>query len=206
MNTAPRSGMMPGIKPGVIRTYTGLLVDVRALRRQDVKTDDIAHALANTCRWGGHSSQFFSVAQHSCNCADSVYRKTADAEATLYTLLHDAGEAYIGDIPTPIKCLFPGLLEIEERILETVYEALIPHSLSPAARPLINGVVKNADRVALNHEWCALMQGDIEMELWLPLRAAAEFKKRYTAMLHLLSLERSTDEFSNTAKEGAEVS
>lgn len=98
---------------GKIQTRSGRIVDVLNPRPEDFDLSDIAHALAHQCRFSGHTSRFYSVAEHCLLAADFVERAHA-REA----LMHDAAEAYIVDVPRPIKRL-AGLLEyrrIEERI------------------------------------------------------------------------------------------
>jgi uncharacterized protein len=73
--------------------------------------EDIAHALSNICRWGGHSHWHFSVAQHSWLMSKLVYKENA-----FEALMHDATEAYLGDIPTPIKKMFPEYLKMEDEL------------------------------------------------------------------------------------------
>src|ERR1019366_9954250 len=84
---------------GAIRTYSG--VRFKPLDPDPaVGISDIAHALANQCRFGGHSSAFYSVAQHSVRVSE-----ICAAEDALWGLLHDASEAYLVDVPAPLKQL-----------------------------------------------------------------------------------------------------
>ena len=64
---------------------------------------DIARALANQCRFGGHSRAFYSVAQHSVIVSRLVEERGGDAEDAFAALMHDASEAYLGDMPHPLK-------------------------------------------------------------------------------------------------------
>src|SRR3954447_26482910 len=64
---------------------------------------DIARALANVCRFGGHCRSFYSVAQHSVIVSELVEQRGGDVEDAFAALMHDATEAYLGDMPHPIK-------------------------------------------------------------------------------------------------------
>ena len=113
--------------------------------------EDIAHALSNICRFGGHSISFYSVAQHSYRCSLLV-----SDEYALQALMHDATEAFITDVPTPIKRrLFAEsnrgqndietLNEKEDRLMENIFKQYnIPFPL--------NKEVKKADSTMLNVE------------------------------------------------------
>jgi 5'-deoxynucleotidase YfbR-like HD superfamily hydrolase len=85
-------------------------------RPEDIHIGDIAHALSNLCRFAGHAHTFYSVAEHSVRCSFIV-----DERAALQALLHDASEAYLVDIPTPIKTLLPEYREMEERMMSVIY-------------------------------------------------------------------------------------
>ena len=93
-----------------IQTYTGRVFYPLSPRSEDVSIDDIAHSLANQCRFLGHSQSFYSVAQHCCQMC-----MAAPDEMKAEALLHDAAEAYISDIPRPVKHLL-GINDIERQV------------------------------------------------------------------------------------------
>ncbi len=83
---------------------------------KSINIKDIAHALSLLCRFNGHTKQFYSIAQHSVIVASLVAPKYA-----LFGLLHDASEAYIGDVTSPLKRLLHSAYNpIERRIMDVV--------------------------------------------------------------------------------------
>jgi sialic acid synthase SpsE len=82
-------------------------------RGEKITIEDIAHALSNQCRFSGHVERFYSVAQHSVLVASFSKNKLAG-------LLHDASEAYLVDVPRPIKPEFPAYAEIEKNIMQVI--------------------------------------------------------------------------------------
>ncbi|PSP15257.1 hypothetical protein BRC62_07820 [Halobacteriales archaeon QH_10_67_13] len=107
---------------GVVETYTGGGFDLFDPDPVDVRLPDIAAGLAHTCRFGGHCRTFYSVAHHSLH----VSRELADAgpRLALLGLLHDAGEAYVGDVPRPLKSKLETVERLEAEILDAVWEGL----------------------------------------------------------------------------------
>lgn len=94
-----------------INTYSGEKLDINAPDAENINIEDIAHALSRVCRYGGHCEPFYSVAQH-CVLVSLILDSTPYA---FEGLMHDAAEAYIGDIVAPLKTLLPEYLEIEHR-------------------------------------------------------------------------------------------
>jgi uncharacterized protein len=86
-------------------TFTGQFIDPEDLDRRDVRIEDIAHALSMQCRYNGHTLEFYSVAEHCCLLARYIMGVTKNRTAALYALLHDAHEAYLGDVSRPVKPL-----------------------------------------------------------------------------------------------------
>lgn len=92
-----------------MQTYSGKQFWPLAPRVQDVELEDIAHALSNICRFNGHCKRFYSVAEHSLLVLGEVRRMIARGKVTEHprllklALLHDAAEAYLGDIIRPVK-------------------------------------------------------------------------------------------------------
>jgi 5'-deoxynucleotidase YfbR-like HD superfamily hydrolase len=98
-----------------IRTFTGVHFYPMDPRAEEIVIEDIAHALSMQCRFGGHSFFFYSVAQHSLRASNIV--PPADA---LAALLHDAAEAYLVDVPSPVKAELCEYRAIENRLLEVI--------------------------------------------------------------------------------------
>ena len=86
-----------------LQTVSGRWVNPFDPDPEQLDAGDIARALANQCRFGGHSRAFYSVAQHSVIVSRLVEERGGDAEDVFAALMHDASEAYLGDMPHPLK-------------------------------------------------------------------------------------------------------
>lgn len=110
-----------------IQTCTGVAFDLDRPLVADVRARDLAHSLAGINRFGGHLRVFYSVAQHSILAAALVWQRTRDRVAALAALLHDAHEAYIGDLKEPVKRLInaaaPGAIAGIEREIDSAISA-----------------------------------------------------------------------------------
>lgn len=109
-------------------------------RPQDVRSLDIAHALSRIDRFGGHTSRRYSVAEHSV-----LVSKLVQPEHRLAALLHDAAEAYVGDMVAPLKAMLPEFSVIERRIHQVICERFGVSAEIPEE-------VHHANRVALATE------------------------------------------------------
>lgn len=101
-----------------IQTFSGRAFFYEDPQPEDIHIEDIAQALGHQCRFGGHSSRFYSVAEHSV----LVSRCFADPELRMIGLLHDATEAYMLDLPKPLKNLLPAYTEYEDRLWRVIAE------------------------------------------------------------------------------------
>ncbi|CUA96994.1 YfbR-like 5'-deoxynucleotidase [Thiomonas bhubaneswarensis] len=141
------------------------------LRVRDVQIADIAHALSLICRFGGHCTEHYSVAQHSLLVVRILESMDAPAEAMLCGLMHDAHEAYVGDVPTPIKAALGATwADLEHQAEDSVLDAF-------GLRDAMNDwrdIVKHADRVALATERRDVLRFDMNVnQPWAILEGVA---------------------------------
>lgn len=115
-----------------VTTYTGKHFNPVEPDTEKIDIRDIAHALSMTCRGNGHVKTFFSVGQHCINCAREAAERGCTKRVILACLLHDGGEAYMSDVPRPLKPFMPQYLEAEERLLEVIYRKYLGEPLSDA--------------------------------------------------------------------------
>ena len=111
------------MKTDWIQTFTGKKFFPLEPRYEDICIEDIAHSLSMQCRFIGHSKEFYSVAQHCNAMVQCWFPHPAQRELAKYALLHDAGEAYLSDIPKPLKYLpeFQFYRDAEKHLSEMIY-------------------------------------------------------------------------------------
>ena len=177
--------------PVKILTYSGEWLDPLDPKPDQINLSDIAHALAHVCRYTGHSRVFYSVAEHSVRISELLEERGFDENSQLTGLLHDASEAYIGDISYPIKhktAIGNMFREVEHKLEETIFEKFgLPWPPSEK--------IKWADRVLLHTEQRDLMpypndhysleEYEVlpdEIKPWGPEQAEAEFHYRYESL------------------------
>jgi len=158
-----------------ISTFSGKPFWPLQPRVEDVRLEDIAHALSMLCRFAGHTRKFYSVAQHSVIVSHAVQTMVASergergtwaesVELALVGLLHDASEAYLCDITRPVKRSpeLDGYRTVEHVVQHTVYRRFGLTGDEPA-------IVKAADTAVLRAEQRDLM---VMPEGWRPKETA----------------------------------
>ena len=156
--------------PNSVRTSTGKYVDFTNLTPDVICLEDIAHSLSMQCRFGGHIPRHYSIAQHSVHCSEIV-----DEGYELEALMHDASEAYMLDIPKPLKNQLP-----DYEVLETKMMRMIAKKYG-FDYPL-NEPVKAVDAIMLKVEFLGVMLGKGEFECWTQEVAKEKFIKRYNEL------------------------
>ena len=161
-----------------IQTYTGKKFWPLRPNGRDLNIVDIAHALSMKCRYNGHCKFFYSVAEHCVHVSNYVHG------VPLWGLLHDASEAYLPDVPRPIKPHLPGFVDLEHEIMSVV---TLRYGLGWPEPP----EVKRVDTAILADEQPVLMPNvpadwglsepplGVTIEGWQPERAKAEFLRRF---------------------------
>lgn len=122
------------------QTYTGKAVYPMSLEVEDICIEDIAHSLSMQCRYNGHSRLFYSIAEHCI-----LMTQKAPPEYALEVLLHDASEAYLTDVPSPIKPFLTNYRDIEKAAEEVIAKKFKLQYPFPQ-------IVKDLDMSILNDE------------------------------------------------------
>lgn len=129
-----------------IQTYSGRAFSPFKPTRDKIHITDIAHALSNQCRFSGHCKSFYSVAEHCVNT--SIIASAPDA---LQALMHDSAEAYLVDLPRPIKHhpKFSFFRSLEDSVLKAIFARYsIPFPISKAVRT-IDDILLATERASL---------------------------------------------------------
>lgn len=145
------------MKTDWIQTFTGKKFYPLEPNINDICVEDIAHSLSMQCRFVGHSKQFYSVAQHSVAMVNGWFPGPENKDLAKYALLHDASEAYLSDLPRPLKHLpqFQFYRDAEKHLSELIYIRFGLNPIEPEA-------IKKAD-------WEILCEEAMSPKLMSPL-------------------------------------
>lgn len=110
--------------PNSMTTVGGLRVNPLKMTEDDIEITDIAHALSRQCRYNGHTSGFLSVARHCVWVSQRLQDRGYGRKTVLTGLLHDAAEAYLGDMIRPLKHgrLGKPYMKVEEAVEAVIAE------------------------------------------------------------------------------------
>ncbi len=173
-----------GCLNNTIKVAAGHYVDLANPDPKSIDILSIAAALSKICRFGGHCPRFYSVAEHSVHATIMAVRESVvDRNALLAIFLHDAAEAYVGDMVKPLKVTMPQYGDAEQRIESAIEVAFAVdfHQHKDTIKRFDRAMLK-AEKTAMWPEdketWAGF--GDIEdravrFEYWLPPDAEANF-------------------------------
>lgn len=164
-----KTNNIDGAPDGSIRTFSGTFINVFNADSESIKIEDIAHALSRLPRFGGHLNRPYSVAQHCVLCAKMAKTKK-DKKAAL---LHDGSEAYLLDMPTPIKVRLNEYKEYENKLMAVIFEKY-------GLEWPLNNRIKKIDREMLLIEWDNLVVTDNKkFKVWGRNKSKRKFLKAF---------------------------
>jgi len=179
-----------------ITTYSGVKFYPIDPRIEDFVLEDIAHALSQVNRANGHTVVPMSVAQHAVNVATVLKQLGYDVRTQFIGLNHDNSEAYMADIPSPVKEWLPDYAKLEKKVQDIAYEWCGLGKVTDEEYEIVNLVDKAMFPVECryvlphaNHPVDPLLQ-DMVIVPWSVEKAKAEFIKLWHELKGALSEER----------------
>lgn len=144
------------MKPNSIKVKSGAYLDLADPDPAAIDLPSIAAGLANTCRFSGQCPKFYSVAEHCFHMTSLAKSRGMPREILVAALLHDASEAYLGDIVSPLKSLLPKYKLLEARMMWAIEVALGVQILKYAS------TVHELDMIMLKSEKLEMWPDDCE--------------------------------------------
>lgn len=176
-----------------IGTYSGKRLHFLNPTPDEICIEDIAHALSMICRYGGHVSRFYSVAEHCCIIADLVEQEGKDSSEVLAALLHDASEAYVCDIPRPVKPYLENYKDIELVIEKSIQDKYKVTGKTDAINFYDYHICGEEVRQLFleTPEWVKIykrLEG-VKIKAWTPEQAKKEFLDRFDRLNYHANIE-----------------
>lgn len=177
------------------QTYSGVKFYPYDPNPEDVKLEDIAHHLSLMCRFNGGTKVFYSVAQHSVLVSQQVAPQFA-----LWGLLHDAGEAYVGDMVRPLKLGMRQFREVEALVMEAValrFGLSLPEPFEVKDADVVLLYTERRDMLKVQRFWSLSDQVKLLpniLEAWSPREAEALFLKRYHQLSEVRNRQGGSDD------------
>lgn len=163
-----------------IQCYSGTVFFPLDPRPDEIHIEDIARALSMQCRYSGHVRKFYSVAEHCVHVS-----RVVSPEHALWGLLHDASEAYLVDVPRPIKPMLPQYQAMEARLMSAICERFTIDRQAPHAVKVADNRMLATEKAVLlgpcEREWADTgpPHPDVSIQCWLPERAYQHFMHRF---------------------------
>lgn len=151
-------------------SYTGQRFNPMKMVENNVCLEDIAHSLSLICRGSGQVLYFYSVAQHSLNCAYEAMARGYDRQHVLACLLHDASEGYIADIIRPVKKHLRDYYDIESKIMDIIFKKFHLDNIDEK-------LWKEIDNDMLGNELMVMLKGH-QNDKVQPLMSIPNFQER----------------------------
>ena len=147
-------------------------------RSEDIHIEDIAAALSKLCRYGGHTKQFYSVAEHCVLLAHA-----ASDGMHLSALMHDASEAYLSDVIRPIKAHLTNYKTIEAALERVIAQRFtLPFPLPAEVKALDEAIIADEKSQAVAFpkgkpwaQWTPVAPLGVTLQFWTPEKAEYEF-------------------------------
>jgi len=173
-----------------ISTFSGREFYPLSPRVEDIDPVDIAHALAQKCRYTGHTLRFYSVAEHCVHVSDFLVGAGHGEALAFWGLLHDAAEAYLPDVAAPIKHLLTGFRDIEGRVLRVIADRFGLPWPEPAFVKEIDAEMVPLEKAYIMQpaEWWTVREPRLDLrkmirpECWGPERAELEWLRRFVRL------------------------
>jgi uncharacterized protein len=145
-------------EPYVIDTASGVRLDLDNPRPEDIRIEDVAGGLSKVCRFSAQPLEYYSVAQHAL-LVQRLLVEAGHPELALVTLHHDSHEAYLGDIPSPLKEKISAINDAYREICKMLDRAIAEAFgfALPVAGSQEQRIIKHADRRALLMEAARLL-------------------------------------------------
>lgn len=166
-----------------MQTYTGRKFWPMDPRPQEVDIRDIAHSLSLQCRYAGHCRRFYSVAEHSVHIARWLVG--IDRSAALWGLLHDASEAYLIDVPRPVKPFLTGYKAAESNVMAAVCARFgLPIEMPAAVHEADERIIADELVNLVRMQWHARHDDPlgVTLQYWSPAEAEEEFLETFKAL------------------------
>jgi hypothetical protein len=163
---------------GWIQTNQGVAFYPLDPRPEEILIIDIAKSLSMQCRYAGHCEEFYSVAEHCCLMHDAI-----EDEFKAQALMHDSSEAYLVDLPRPIKAMLPDYKAIEANLEKAIFAKFkIPYPFHPRVKEFDNRILmdEKEQNVTIGPDWGWSEEPlGVILRFWEPDEAMYQFMLRY---------------------------